>query len=56
MGVSSHATLSDISKSYDQLKSNSSAQIDKAYECFKQSECRSEYSRFGSTLQLNDAS
>ena len=35
MGVSSHASLSDIAKAYDQLKSNNSAQLDNAYECFK---------------------
>ena len=37
-----------------ELKSNETVHL-KAFDCLKKSDCRSEYTRFGSGLKLNDA-
>ena len=54
LSVKPYASIDEINKSY-QIINSTDSNVLKAFECLKNSECRSEYTRFGSCIKLNDS-
>lgn len=53
MELKPDSSLDEITRVYN-LHSDES-EVKEAYNCLSKSECRAEYTRYGSGLQLNDA-